>query len=229
MTERLRAIWRDWRAFLLFIVVMLIFRSAIADWNQVPSGSMLPTILVGDRIVVDKLAYDLRVPFTLTRLARWHEPERGDVVTFSSPEDERLLVKRIVGIPGDVIALEGNVLVVNGERAEYTVVPAGKLPSPVAEPFRYRFLKETVAGHHRLIMLQKDYASASDTFGPVTVPPGKYLMLGDNRDNSRDSRFIGFVDRERILGRAETIAFSLDYGNYYQPRSDRFFLPLAGP
>ena len=230
MTERLRSLWRDWRTFLLFVAVMLVFRSAIADWNQVPSGSMLPTILVGDRIVVDKLAYDLRLPFTMIRLARWHEPDRGDVVTFTSPEDERLLVKRIVGIPGDVISLDDNVLTINGERATYTEMDPSELPSDVRDPFRYRFLKESAAGNQRLIMLHEaEYPSNASSFGPVTVPEDGYLVLGDNRDNSRDSRFIGFVDRDRILGRAETIAFSLDYSHYYQPRTERFLRPLTGP
>lgn len=229
MTERMRTVWRDWRGFVLFIAIMLVFRSAIADWNQVPSGSMLPTILVGDRIVVDKLAYDLRVPFTLTRLARWHEPERGDVVTFPSPEDERLLVKRIVGVPGDVITLENNVLTINGERASYTPVAGAELPpSAVPDPFRYRFFHESILGHERMIMLHESrFAASTSSFGPVRVPEGKYLMLGDNRDNSRDSRVIGFVARDRILGRAETIAFSLDYDNYYQPRAERFFASLT--
>jgi len=229
MTDRIRSIWRDWRGFILFIAVMLVFRSAIADWNQVPTGSMLPTILVGDRIVVDKLAYDLRIPFTLTRLARWHEPERGDVVTFPSPENEQLLVKRIVGIPGDVVSLKNNELTINGERAVYTAVEDADLPpDSVRDPFRYRFLHESILGSDRMIMLHEArYASSRSSFGPVTVPQGEYLMLGDNRDNSQDSRYIGFISRDRILGRAETIAFSLDYDNYYQPRTERFFASLT--
>lgn len=228
MADRLQSFWRDWRGFVLFLAVMLVFRSAIADWNQVPSGSMLPTILVGDRIVVDKLAYDLRVPFTLTRLARWSEPARGDVVTFPSPEDEKLLVKRIVAVPGDVVSLQDNVLSINGERARYTPVAEEDLdPAPVADTFRYRILRESLLGHERIIMLHESrYTSPAGSFGPVTVPDGHYLMLGDNRDNSRDSRVIGFVARERILGRAESIAFSLDYDNYFQPRTERFFAPL---
>ena len=143
MSDRLHGIWRDWRGFLLFIAVMLVFRSAIADWNQVPSGSMQPTILIGDRIVVDKLAYDLRIPFTLRRLARWHEPERGDVVTFPSPKNEQLLVKRIVGIPGDVVSLSDNVLTINGEQASYTTpgrrsrpTRGGRRALPVPLPHR---------------------------------------------------------------------------------------------
>lgn len=231
MTDRVQAIWRDWRGFVLFIAIMLIFRSAIADWNQVPSGSMQPTILIGDRIVVDKLAYDLRIPFTLIRLVRWHEPERGDVVTFPSPKDEQLLVKRIIGIPGDVVALQNNTLTINGERATYATLEGDALPANASkEPYPFLFLKETILGSERLIMLEPTtFLSSTSSFGPVTVPDGQYLMLGDNRDNSKDSRYIGFVGRDRILGRAESIAFSLDYDNYYRPRSERFFAPLSLP
>ena len=229
MADRFTGIWRDWRGFMLFIAVMLVFRSAIADWNQVPTKSMLPTILAGDRIVVDKLAYDLRLPFTLTRLARWEEPARGDVVTFNSPQNEQLLVKRIVGVPGDIVALEDNVLVINGERASYQALPGEALPRNGIDRRRdYRYLSESILGHERMIMLHPEsLAGSRASFGPVEVPAGAYLMLGDNRDISEDSRYIGFVARENILGRANAVAFSLDYDNYYRPRSERFFAPLA--
>ena len=115
MDDKLKRFWRDWRSFFLFVAVMLVFRSAVADWNQVPSCSMKPSILVGDRIVVDKLAYDLRVPFTLTRIADWSAPKRGDVVTFPNPIDERLYVKRVIGLPGDEIQMRSGVLHINGK------------------------------------------------------------------------------------------------------------------
>jgi len=223
-------IWREWRGFLLFVAIMLVFRSAIADWNQVPSGSMIPSIYVGDRIVVDKLAYDLRVPFTLQRIASWSEPLRGDVVTFTSPEpeDQRLLVKRVIGVPGDEVSLSDNVLSINGQAASYEVIAPEQLAGlPTAQTSRNQFMRETILGDDRLIMLHEGhYASKASNFGPVQVPEGMYLVLGDNRDNSRDSRFIGFVSRELILGRAESVAFSLDYDNYYRPRMDRFFTAL---
>jgi len=221
-------IWREWRGFLLFVAVMLVFRSAIADWNQVPTGSMVPSIYVGDRIVVDKLAYDLRIPFTHQRILSWGEPMRGDVVTFTSPEDERLLVKRVIGVPGDVVALKRNTLTVNGQQASYEpIAPDELLGMPVAQTRRNQFMRESVLGDERLIMLHQDhYASRASTFGPVEVPENMYLVLGDNRDNSRDSRVIGFIGRELILGRAESVAFSLDYDNYYRPRMNRFFTAL---
>jgi len=225
---RALAALKEWRGFLLFIVVMLVFRSAIADWNQVPSGSMVPSIYIGDRILVDKIAYDLRVPFTLHRLARWSSPARGDIVTFTSPKDGRLLVKRVIGVPGDVVSLEHNVLSINGEVARYSDLNARELAGvPVTRPDRYRFLTESILGDERHIMLLRgDDALPRCSFDPVTVPPDHFLMLGDNRDNSSDSRVIGLVSRDLILGRAERVAFSLDYDNYYRPRLDRFLTAL---
>ena len=226
--SRAQVWWREWRGFALFIAVMLIFRSAIADWNQVPSGSMIPSILQGDRIVVDKLAYDLRVPFTLQRVARWSDPQRSDIVTFESPEDGKLLVKRVIGVPGDVVMLRENRLSVNGEPAHYSEVDSATLPEPVVTALnKTNVAYEEVLGNSRTIMLHKQrHAIIRANYGPVEVPPGFYLVLGDNRDNSQDSRVIGLVSRDSILGKANKIAFSLDYDNYYIPRSDRFFRDL---
>ena len=230
MDNRLKKIWREWRGFFVFVAVMLVFRSAIADWNQVPSGSMKPSILAGDRIVVDKLAYDLRVPFTLTRITRWSEPRRGDIVTFPSPKDERLFVKRIVGIPGDQVEMRRNQLVINGEHAIYTPLSREEVRElPMAYTLAHRFYRESILGNERVVMVdspRKPSYTGYTSFARVTVPEGNYLVLGDNRDNSGDFRVIGFVARERILGRAHAIAFSLDYEKYYAPRLDRFFTDL---
>ncbi len=225
---RLNGLWREWRAFVLFIAVMLVFRSAIADWNQVPTGSMVPSIYVGDRIVVDKLAYDLRIPFTTHSVIKLDEPTRGDVVTFLSPKDQRLLVKRIVAVPGDEVELKDNVLSINGETASYETLGTEHLEDLTqSKSGRYEFLTERILGDERRIMLSRGhYASAYSSYGPVVVPAGAYFVLGDNRDNSQDSRVIEFVDRSRILGRAESVAFSLDYDNFYRPRLDRFFTTL---
>jgi signal peptidase I len=231
---RWQRIWKEWRGFTLFIIVMLLFRSAIADWNHVPTGSMIPSILEGDRIVVDKLAYDLRVPFTLMRLAHWSDPQRSDVITFESPVDGKMLVKRVIGVPGDIVEMRNNHLIINGEPAQYgdasltTAVTAA-----LGEEIRtsYEFALETSLGKSRTIMSARSTPvqisrRQFDTFAPVTVPQDRYLVLGDNRDNSQDSRFIGFVDRNLILGKANHIAFSLDQDNWYIPRTDRFFQAL---
>lgn len=226
--DKQKSLWRDWRTFLLFIAIMLVFRSAIADWNQVPSGSMKPSILVGDRIVVDKLAYDLRIPFTLRRIARWADPERGDVVTFPSPVDERLFVKRVIGLPGDIVEMRNNQLIVNGVRATYTELAADEM-SRIELPNKrgYQFVRESHGAVSYIVMFKRGFAAQPyQSFAPVTVPDDHFLMLGDNRDDSGDYRVIGWVERERILGRAKAIAFSLNYDNYYAPRMNRFFEPL---
>jgi signal peptidase I len=227
--SRIGHLWRDWRGFVLFVAIMLVFRSAIADWNQVPSGSMKPSILVGDRIVVDKLAYDLRIPFTLTRIARWAEPSRGDVVTFPSPRDETLYVKRVIGLPGDVVELRKNRLFVNGQEARYTELTQREIDAlDVEQKSLYRFYREELGSMSHVVMLRRDRATSSyQSFPPTVVPEHRYLMLGDNRDDSGDFRVIGWVDRDRILGRAHAIAFSLDYDHHYAPRFDRFFEGLS--
>jgi signal peptidase I len=219
---------RDWRGFLVFIVVMLLVRSAVADWNNVPSGSMMPAILVGDRILVDKLAYDLRVPFTLRRVARWRDPERGDIVTFRSPEDERLFVKRIIGMPGETVTLVRNQLLIDGEPARYAELDDAEIATLGLQKTRnFVFLRESYAHTEHVIMIDGSLVHhGHHSFGPVEIPPGHYLMLGDNRDHSGDSRNIGFISRDRILGRAHGVAFSLNYENYYMPRGDRFFEDL---
>jgi signal peptidase I len=226
--QRMRRFWRDWRGFVLFIVIMLVVRSAVADWNNVPSGSMMPSILIGDRILVDKLAYDLRVPFTMRRLARWNDPQRGDIVTFVSPEDGRLFVKRVIGLPGETVALIANRLVVNGIAARYEPLTADDAALlGLTGVNGLTALRESIGHTAHVIMLDANVSAGQHgTFGPVEVPPGHYLMLGDNRDHSGDSRNIGFIARERVLGRAHGVAFSLDHDNYRLPRGDRFFEDL---
>ena len=224
----LRKFWIEWRAFIIFLPLMFVFRSAIADWNQVPSGSMIPSILEGDRLVVDKIAYDLRVPFTLQRIAVWDDPERGDIVTFPNPRDEELYVKRTIGVPGDVVELRRNVLIINGQRAKYEPVgDVGWRRFPDLDRRYYRLMRETILGSSRIIIFIKERQNHKNAnFGPVEVPAGEYFMMGDNRDNSTDSRSIGLIDRRRIIGRAHAIAFSIDYENYYAPRIERFFTDL---
>jgi signal peptidase I len=202
--------------FLAFLGLLLVFRSVILDWNRVPTASMVPTIQVGDHIIVDKLAYDLRIPFTNHALWQLQDPAKGDIVAFRSPADDSLYVKRVIGTPGDTVALVNDVLVVNGQ-------PASLSPTHADSPALA--VEERLWGHSHLISLAGNGASIN-SFGPIVVPPGAYLMLGDNRHVSFDSRQFGFVDRSRILGRATTVAFSLDYDRAYRPRPERLFAAL---
>ena len=222
-------IWRDWWGFVVFIILMLIFRSAIADWNHVPSGSMKPGILEGDRLIVDKISYDIRWPFTLNRIARWNHPERGDIVTFPSPHSRDLLIKRVVGIPGDEVKLVRNQLVINGVTAQYSSLSEQEISAfAMRNASSYEFLYEDILGDRRVVLWAKRRSRdhAPYNFGPVTVPEGHYFMMGDNRDRSSDSRSIGFIERRRVIGRAHSVAFSLDLDNYFRPRFRRFFTDL---
>ncbi len=228
MREGLRRFWKEWaRPLLVAACVLGSVRSAVADWNDVPTGSMKPTILEGDRIFVNKLAYDLRVPFTLQRAAAWSDPARGDIVVLLSPYDGRRLVKRVIGIPGDVIALNDNHLVVNGEAAAYGPPDERSVRALAgASPPSWVLATETAGGRTHAVMMNPE-SPARPTFGPATVPSGQYFVMGDNRDNSFDSRWFGFVGRERVLGRATTVVLSVDLGRYLAPRWNRFFSPLS--
>jgi signal peptidase I len=219
---------RQWLVtFVVVAAVLVPLRSSIADWHDVPTGSMRPTIIEGDRIWVNKLAYGLRLPFTTTWLARWDAPARGDIVTCASPADGRRLVKRVVGVPGDRISMAANRLTVNGAGVGYTVVDRdvpGRLPD--GRPARQVLARERLpgAGEHP-VAITPGLASPS-TFAEIVVPPGRYFVMGDNRDQSLDSRSLGFVDEAAIYGRTRHIALSLDRSNWLLPRFDRFFAPL---
>lgn len=213
-------LWRDNKSLVAFLFLMVLFRSAVADWNVVPSGSMLPTIREGDRIFVDKMAYDLRVPLTHITIAHLHDPQRGDIVTIDSSAAHELIVKRLIGLPGDRVAMRDNVLYVNDVRADYQPLKLKPLPGDAVTPGDY--LTERFDGVTHTMRLAPDAPSPRNSFGPVTVPPDEYLMLGDNRDDSADSRYFGFFPRRELMGRTRRVAFSLDPDHYYAPRFERF-------
>ena len=220
-------IWREWaKPILVVVTVLSTFRSAVADWNDVPTGSMKPTILEGDRIFINKLAYDLRMPFVGWRLAELGEPGRGDVIIFPSPADGIRLVKRVVGLPGDEIALADDQLILNGKPVAYLPLDAAIVGQVQAEERAAgQFAAEAIAGQTHPVMFTPARAGWR-YFGPVVVPPGHYFVMGDNRDNSRDSRSFGFVPRDSIQGRATTVVLSLDPAKSYAPRWERFFRGL---
>jgi signal peptidase I len=216
----------DNRGFLFFLLAMIVARGAIADWYDVPSGSMYPTLVIGDRIIADKIAYDLKLPFTDVVVKHIADPKRGDIVTFISPEDGIRLVKRLIAVPGDVVEMRGEQLMINGVKASYAAAE-GEIASHLTPDYQGRQLvmSEQLLGQQRSIIVMPE-RPAMRSFGPVTVPAGQYLMLGDNRDNSKDSRYIGFVKRELLTGHVTRVGFSLDAGRYYLPRMERFAAPL---
>lgn len=216
----LKSFWTGWGySLLVALIIATSIKSAIADWNIVPTGSMKPTIVEGDRIFVNKLAYDLKIPYTTLHIAEWGAPRRGDIVVFYSPHDGTRLVKRVVGIPGDIVEMNDNRLIINGEAVEYE-----SLDYIGMGPDQYGFIENLADTPHPVMISPRRPSPRS--FVPVTVPEGSYFMLGDNRDNSADSRYFGFVERKQIVGRATSVVISLDIHNNYHPRWERFFSKL---
>src|SRR5450631_1418898 len=220
MKNGLIRLWRESRGATLFIILMIVFRSALADWNNVPSGSMKPTILEGDRIFVNKLAYDLRIPLTDISLYKFSDPKRGDIIVFDSKAADTRLVKRVIGVPGDVVEMRDNRLTINGIEASY---------SNVEHAADAIFAIESYGGMRHRIELAPAGVSRLSSFGAVRVPQDRYLVLGDNRDNSADSRVRGFIPRREIVGGAKTVVISIDYDHYYLPRMERIFRALDRP
>jgi len=221
-----RYLWREWiKPLGLVVIIVFPLKSAIADWNWVPSGSMKPTILEGDLVFVNKLAYDLKVPFTLQRLAEWDNPARGDIVVFFSPHDGTRLVKRVVAVPGDTIELRNNVLLLNGKAMAYEPVNLKAYAKEIYEDTRAVIAKEKGDGQSHLVMGFPSHR-APRTFDSITVPPGKYFMMGDSRDNSFDSRFWGFAERKQIVGKSNRVLLSFDKNHHYVPRVRRTFSSL---
>jgi signal peptidase I len=230
MKKRLREFYQGWlKPLALFLVIMAPLRSAVVDWNWVPSGSMKPTILEGDLVLVNKLSYDLKAPFTTRHLLQWADPARGDIVVFYSPRDGTRLVKRVVGLPGDTVELRHDVLLINGAALGYSLRDPGAFKRDIFEDGSPVVAVEHLGTCDHYVMALPGRV-ALRSFGPYAVPPGRYFMMGDSRDNSTDSRFIGTVARDQIVGEADAVIVSFDTSRYLLPRFGRFIhrLKLSG-
>ena len=165
---------------------------------------------------MNKLAYDVQVPFLYHSLKKLNDPQRGDIIVFDSEVAQLRLVKRVIGLPGDVVEMVDNQLYINGQALQYDVLESHQ--NQVDE-------KEDLLGVVHTVRLNRE-GSRLSSFEPTKVPENFYLALGDNRDNSSDSRVIGFVPRDEIIGRAKKVVMSMDYDRYYMPRGDRFWKTL---
>ena len=181
------------------LFVVLVLRSFLIEPFQIPSASMVPTLQIGDFILVNKYAYGLRLPVTRTKIVDIDEPVRGDVMVFFPPNDKRYFIKRVVGLPGDHIQILDNQLFVNGQAM-------GQSDANVTYTagYGYKIVNEDLAGTPHLVRKRRVASSLGKSFSYI-VPEGHYFMMGDNRDNSSDSRVWGAVPEDNIVGRAFAI------------------------
>lgn len=189
--------FRENKPFFVFLFILFIFRSSLADQYIVPSGSMEPTIQVGDRIFVNKMAYDLQIPFTDISLYKTSDPKRGDIVVFTNPKNNITMVKRLIGLPGDEIQIVNGFVWINGQ------------PLYGGDYSGEEHYKETNGEHNYVVQRIPFHPNTSRHH--IVVPQGHFYMMGDNRDNSSDSRAWGLVPRSNLLGKAKNVLYS---GNF---------------
>lgn len=201
------------RSFFPVLLVILVVRSFIAEPFKIPSGSMMPTLVVGDFILVNKFSYGLRWPVLNSKFLDFGEPQRGDVVVFRYPENPKQdYIKRVIGIPGDEVRYQNKVLFVNGEQvqADYQGPYTGPSEPGGRSMAGAQVFEEKLAGHpHRMMNLPQIAATREGTW---TVQDGQYFVMGDNRDNSMDSRYWGFVPEANLVGKAMLVWMNFSGG-----------------
>lgn len=212
----------------LALLIVFMVRSSIIEAFKIPSGSMIPTLLIGDHIFVNKFAYGLKIPFSdlVTNepvfIVKREGPQRGDIVVFKFPKDESFYyIKRVIGVPGDQVEIKEKALLINGAPVARDLAPPdtakavfSDLEDPKYSPNDLELFNEHLNKTDHLMLLAKSNYM-DENFGPVTVPPESYFVMGDNRDFSNDSRFWGFVPFKNIKGKAMVIwlSFWLSFSN----------------
>jgi signal peptidase I len=196
------------RSFFPVLLLVLLLRSFLAEPFRIPSGSEKPDLLVGDFIIANKFAYGIRLPVFHNKLIAIGEPKRGDVVVFLWPRDtSTYFIKRVIGLPGDIITYKDKVLTINGIPASQTSLGSTIDYESLEKQWPVLLQQENLLGVKHPIYIRPD--QVADNFS-IQVPPASYFMMGDNRDNSYDSRYWGFVPEKNLVGKATWIFFSWD-------------------
>lgn len=205
--SRWRVVWEWAKSFQIAVLLFLVIRTFIVEAFKIPTGSMERTLLVGDFLLVNKAVYGARIPFTGKRLPALEVPERGDVVVFEYPVDPtKDFVKRLIGLPGDTVEMRDGVVWLNGRmQDEPYVVHVKPGTDPANEEFRWQ--REFLV---RSAQASVGYRPSRNNWGPLVVPEGKYFVLGDNRDDSSDSRYWGFVPQSAVKGRPLFVYYSYE-------------------
>ncbi len=196
------------RSFFPILLIVCVLRSFIAEPFRIPSGSMKPTLLEGDFILVNKFIYGIRLPVFGTKIIKIHEPQRGDILVFRFPEDTSVdYIKRVVGVPGDKISYRDKVVYLNGKPVAQDPLGSVYDTDTYGQTYQVKHFKENLEKRPHSIFI---HPGEGVTMEEITVPQGKYFVMGDNRDNSLDSRRWGFVPEDLILGKAFFIWMSWD-------------------
>ena len=191
-TDKKKSTLREYiEAFAIAIILALFIRTFIIQAFKIPSGSMLPTLKIGDHLLVNKFIYGIKIPFSRKTLVPISTPEHNDVIVFIYPKDRsKDYIKRVIALPGDTLQIRNKKVFINGTEVE------------------------DKHAHFADTKIYNSRSTTRDNYGPIVIPDGKVFVMGDNRDNSYDSRFWGFVDQKDILGKALIIYWSWDTENY---------------
>ena len=191
------------KAFFPVLAIVLILRSFVAEPFRIPSSSMMPSLLIGDFILVNKFAYGLRLPISNKKFVAIGEPKRGDVVVFRPPHHpDQDWIKRIIGLPGDTVAYRDNTVFVNGVALKYQQIGEYAGKGQGADMTGADLRQEGLPGRPHPVLEREDSPFSMQGEGEWVVPPGHYFVMGDNRDNSEDSRFWGFLPEANLRGKA---------------------------
>lgn len=222
--KRKSRLFRELRNSFFIVLILLVFRSVMYEPYRIPTGSMIPTLHIGDFILVNKYTYGFKIPFTDLAIFDLNlnpiymfgksDPKRGDVVVFKYPVDTSVnYIKRVVAVPGDTLEIRNKIIFINEQPIDVKEIDGEKIKNELDERSKNSNLKffESIINDHKFIIQQDVDNLYSSQFDKIIIPEGKFFVMGDNRDSSYDSRFWGFVPRENIRGKAIYVWFSMTF------------------